>query len=192
VKIGYSVEGSTDRAFLMGLQTRWCPLAEMIPGHFRGETGESLRRELRQICEELAIKSVDAMVFLTDSNDRPWRDFQHEMRQVFPQERRELAILGVAERNVECWICQDVNYVATKLNVPSSELAVPDPKGRFESAIGMSATDKKESEIASLVEEAPLRNWLTSDSFNDFYEQVRDMGQRHRCAIQNLRDRHAV
>jgi hypothetical protein len=46
MKIGYSVEGSTDRAVLKGLQRRWCPSAELLEGRFRGTTGQSARREI--------------------------------------------------------------------------------------------------------------------------------------------------
>jgi len=45
MKIGYSVEGSTDRAVIRGLRRRWCPEAELIEGKVRGSTRLSLRRE---------------------------------------------------------------------------------------------------------------------------------------------------
>lgn len=188
MKIGYSVEGSTDRAFLTGLRQRWCPVAELVPGHFPGDTGQSLRRELRQICEELAIKSVHVMMFLVDADEREWRDVKRQMSQLLPEARRELVILGVAERNVECWICADPNYIATMLRVPQEELRVPEPKGRFESAMRISGADRKEPEIAALVENAPLHKWLANASFEDFYEQIRDVSQRLRCDMENLRD----
>lgn len=156
MRIGYSVEGSTDRALLRGLQRRWCPAAEMVEGHFRGSTGESLRRELLKICGEFAFKSVDAMVFLMDANDRQWRDVQKEARDRFPGDRLALAVLGVADRNVECWICLEADYVAGVLGVPAADLRVPDPKGRFESAMGIDRDDRKEAKIEDLVKNAPL------------------------------------
>ena len=64
MKIGYSVEGSTDRAVIMGLKHRWCPKAERpIEGGFRGTSGLSRFRELPKICVELMSKGVDLIVF---------------------------------------------------------------------------------------------------------------------------------
>jgi len=99
-----------------------------------------------------------------------------------------MAIHGVADRNIECWICADPQYVAHALGVRVQELLVSDPKGRFESALGIGGGDLKENEITRLVRDAPLHAWLQKPSFEDFYEQVRDVGQRRGCQIENLRD----
>jgi len=187
--MGYSVEGSTDRALLKGLRDRWCPQMEMVEGHFRGSTGESRRREISKICDEFAFKGVDVMVFTTDANDRPWREVKKEEQDRFPPARLSLAIVGVADRNVECWICRDAAYVAERLGVSADVLSVADPKSGFESAIGLSRDDRKEAEIAALVLTAPLERWLDEPSFADFYEQLRDVSQRSGCAIENLRER---
>jgi len=69
MKIGYSVEGSTDRAFLEGLRRRWCPQAELIEGRFRGRSGQSQRREIPQTCLELVTKGTEVVVFLRDANE---------------------------------------------------------------------------------------------------------------------------
>lgn len=187
MKIGYSVQGSTDRAFLMGLQERWCPDAEVVQGPFRGVTGYSLRREYTKICDEFAFKSVDVMVFLTDADDKEWRQVKKNERSCFPQERLALAIHGVADRNIECWLCADPDYIAQRLGIPAEEVRVADPKGRFESAIGIDRSDRKEGEITDLVKEAPLRSWLRNPSFEDFYEQALKMSQLRGCKIENIR-----
>jgi hypothetical protein len=187
MKIGYSVQGSTDRAFLRGLQQRWCPNAEMVEGLFRGVTRQSLRREYAKICDEFAFKSVDVMVFLTDADDAEWRKVKENERSNFPRERLALAIHGVADRNIECWFCADPEYVAQRLGIPAEELRVADPKGRFESAMGIDRSDRKEVEITSFVKEAPLHSWLGNPSFEDFYEQARDMSQLRGCKIENIR-----
>ncbi len=56
MKIGYCVEGSTDRGFVKGLTDRWCPQAEFIEGRFRGSTGLRLRAEIPQICIVLSLE----------------------------------------------------------------------------------------------------------------------------------------
>ena len=188
MKIGYSVEGGTDRALLHGLRQRWCTGAELVEGRFRGSTGESLRREYAKICEEFAFKSVDVMVFLTDANDQDWRDVQRKERSKFPSERLPLAVHGVAQRNVECWICANPEYVANKLGIHADALRVANPKGCFESAMGIDRDDRKEEAISDLVKEAPLQSWLRNRSFEDFYKQVRDQSQRLLCQIENIRE----
>jgi hypothetical protein len=187
VKIGYSVEGSTDRAFLRGLQKRWCPAAELIEGQFRGTSRLSLRREYAKICEELVLKGAGAMVFLTDGDCENWRDVQRNERAHFPEERRSMVVHGVPDRNIECWICADAGFVADDLRtVRPEELRVPDPKGRFESALGIERGDRKEMEIEGLVMRAPLRAWLRNPSFEDFYDQVRALSQRLGCQVPNI------
>lgn len=186
MKIGYSVEGATDRALLTGLKRRWCPGAEMLEGHFRGTTGQSRHRELPRICEELALKGADVLVFLSDANDRPWRDVLREERSRFPAQRAAAAVIAVASRNVESWICADPNYVAGHCGMPASLLAVEDPKGPFEGAMAITRANRREPEIARIVEEAPLHSWLRNESFRNFYEQARDLSQRNGCQIENL------
>jgi hypothetical protein len=188
VIIGYSVEGSTDRALIKGLHMRWCPEAPLIEGAFRGATSLSLRREYSKICAEFTMKGVDVMVFLTDGNAQDWREVQRNERDHFPQARLGFAIHGVPDRNVECWICQDRVWIAGQLGVTRDSLEGEDPKSAFERAMDITRDDKKETEIAELVRQAPLHSWLLSVSFEDFYEQVRDASQRSECEIENLRD----
>ncbi len=188
MRIGYAVEGSTDRAVVRGLCDRWCRGAELAEGHFRGSTALSRRREIPKICEEFAIKGVDVMVFVTDANDRPWREVLGEERARIPPPRLALSIVAVPERNIECWICCNADYVATRLGVSAAEFRVPDPKDNFQTAMRIARDDRREAEIAELVREAPLQYWLASPSFSDFYEQVRDMSQQIGCEIENLRE----
>ena len=148
----------------------------------------ALRREYGKMCEEFVEKGVDAMIFVTDGDGRPWRDVKREEREKFPQKRLVLAVHGVTDRNIECWICTDADYVANRLGIPAAELRVEDPKGRFETAMGITRDDKREDEIAQLVREAPLRQWLRSPSFEDFYEQVRRLSQMLGCEIENVRE----
>jgi len=186
--IGFSVQGSTDRALIRGLHVRWCEGAKLIEGPFRGSTRESLRREYRKICEALVEQGVDAMVFLTDADTRGWREVQRDERLKFPDEHLGRAIHGVADRNVECWICAEPDWLATELHADAARFRCEDPKGAFENALGIDRDDRKENEIADLVRRAPLRSWLENRSFEDFYEQVRCHALQRGCCVENLRE----
>jgi len=111
MSIGYSVEGATDRAFLTGLQRRWCPDAILIEGAFRGTSGVSLRRDLPRICQELAHKGAQVFVFLTDANKQDWRQMKQRESQLIPVEYQDLALYGVADRNIECWLFEQTTWL---------------------------------------------------------------------------------
>jgi hypothetical protein len=169
VKIGFSVEGSTDRAFLTGLRDRWCPQAHLIEGHFRGTTGVSQRREIPNTCRELAFKGADVAVFMRDANREDWQEVRQADRARCLLDHRHVAIFAVCDRNVECWLCADPDWLADRTGRPRADFTVDDPKGVFESAMQIKSTDKKEPEIATLVQDAPLRQWLRNRSFDAFY-----------------------
>lgn len=192
MKIGYAVQGATDRAFLRGLGQRWCPDAELVEGAFRGSTGLALRRELAKICEDLLHhKQCSAVIILSDSDSQNWRDVHRSEVAKLPQERKALVVYGIADRNIECWLCADSAYVATKADCTVDSLKVDDPKTVFERAMGVSRDDRKEDSIIALVVEAPvdvLKTWYaTSESFEHFYKQLRAVGTQLKCAgIENL------
>lgn len=186
--IGYSVEGSTDRAMLEGLRQRWCPHAEFIEGHFRGTTGQSRRREIPRICIELQNKNADCIIFLTDSDTADWRQLVKDETARCQPQHQHLTLFGVCLRNVECWLSSDRNYIALVTGRSANEFNVPDPKGIVESAFGISRGDKKEAEIAEFVRGAPLRNWLSNVSFEAFYKSVRRKSLELGCQIENLLD----
>lgn len=191
MKIGYSVQGSTDRAVLEGLRKRWCRDADAVEGRFRGSTNLSLRREYRKICDEFLARSVTVMVFLTDSDEGPWREVQKNERSKFPAEWLSFAIHGVADRNVECWICAAPAWLGSELHVDPSRFTCAGPKAAFEKAMGISRDDKKEREISELVHRAPLQEWLSNESFEDFYGQVRSRFSELDCSVENLLDNKA-
>lgn len=192
MRIGYAVQGSTDRAFLRGLRERWCAEAEMIEGAFRGSTGLSLRRELTRICTDLFWhKGCDVMVFLSDADATDWRTTRKRELGKLPDSLHPLTVYGVADRNIECWLCADPQYIASKTGRPAKDFVVDDPKGAFQSAMGISRDEKRESEIAALVKEAPLRvlrRWLERRSFEDFYDELWAVSRRRQCVIENLRE----
>jgi len=186
--IGYSVEGSTDRAVVRGLRDRWYPDAQLLEGRFCGSTHESLRREYRKICDEFVLKGVDVMVFLTDANEGEWREVQKNERATFPSGCLDKTIHGVADRNAECWLTAEPGWLGKRLGIEPQVFRCEDPKGVFENALGISRDDKKEKERAQLVVDAPLRSWLANRSFEDFYQQVRHHSKQHGCTVENLRE----
>ena len=192
MRIGYSADDSAHRAFIIGLHRRWCPGAEIVEGHFRGDLKLRRRFEIPMICEELAMKGVDVMVFLTDGDGRPWREVQKEELGRFPPQHSPTTVVGVADRNVECWICADVDYVAGRSNRHAAIFRVVDPKGAFEDALAITSVNRREAEVSELVAQAPLHRWLHNDSFKAFYEALRDLSQQQGCQIENLLDRQST
>lgn len=191
MRIGYSVEGSTDRAVLRGISERWCPGAAIIEGHFRGSTRTSRFREIPKICRELQSKGAEVIVMLTDSNDddeKAWRGVrQSELKRV-PADFRHLVVIGVCQRNIECWLCADRDWMAQCTGRPAADFAIADPKGVFSSAIGISGFEKRESEIRALMKDAPLHKWIKNKSFEAFFDDLWQKSKELGCQIENLRE----
>jgi len=188
MRIGYCVEGSTDRATLHGLNQRWCPHAQLIEGSFRGTSGLSQRREIPRVCIELIAKGVELIVFLRDANNEDWRDVLKADEERCRSEHKHLTIFGVCDRNIECWLCADAGWIAGETQRQPAEFRVENPKDVFQEAIGIRGSDKEE-EIALLVLRAPLKSWLTNRSFREFYEKLRDKSQEMGCKLENLLDK---
>ena len=189
MNIGYSIEGSTDRAMLSGLQRRWCPGARLIPGRFRGTSRLSARREIPNICIELRAKDADVIIFLRDANEEDWRDVLKADKARCRPEHQHLTVFGVCARNTESWLCCDASWVAAQTGRKPDDFRVQNPKGIFESAFGIIGTEKKEGEITSLVERAPLKNWLANASFQDFYGKLWIKSKQFpSCRIENLHE----
>ncbi|MBF0523752.1 MAG: hypothetical protein HQK56_01500 [Deltaproteobacteria bacterium] len=191
MKVGYSVEGSTDRAFLRGLRDRWCLEATLLEGRFRGQSGQSQRREIPNTCLELTSKSVDLIIFMRDANNEDWQEVLKGDSNRCREEHRHLVVFAVCDRNIECWLCADRDFIAGWTNRKPDDFDQPDPKKTFEQALGLSARTRgeKEPEIASLVCKAPLKHWLSNKSFEAFYEELRRQSKRLACQIENLRER---
>jgi len=188
MKIGYSVEGSTDRGVLQGLRDRWCPEAELLEGTFRGTSGQSQRREIPKTCIELCSKGIDLIVFLRDANKEPWRGVLRDDAARCRPEHRHLAVFGVCDRNIECWLCADADWIAQQTDGAPDAFRAGDPKAAFESAMGITGHDKKEDDIAALVKHAPLHRWLANRSWEDFYDKLRQESRQRSCTIENLRE----
>lgn len=188
MRIGFSVEGSTDRAVLTGLQARWCQHVELVEGRFRGRSGLSQWREISKICTELAEKRAQVIIFLRDSNDEDWRHGLQKASNRCDSIHQHLAVFGVCDRNIECWLSAAPSWIAGRYGRAESDFRVRDPKRVVESALGITRFDKKEEEIAALVAAVPLRQWLSNRSFEEFYERLRDRSQQLGCVLENLRE----
>ena len=184
MKIGFCVEGSTDRALLEGLRQRWCRHAELVQGRYRGRCR---RREIPHACLELQSKGADLIVMLRDANNENWRDVQKGDRASCSPEHGHLAVFSVCDRNVECWLTADRDYAAGRTNRAASDFDVPDPKKAFEAAMGITSRDRKVAEIVEYVQGALLRRWLANGSFEDFYDQLWRKSREMNCAMPNLR-----
>lgn len=190
MKVGYSVEGSTDRAFLRGLRDRWCPGVELIEGRFRGRSGQSQRREIPNTCTELSSKGAELIVFMRDANNENWREVLKDDSDRCGGNHCDFVIFAVCDRNIECWLCADPDLIASQTSRTATEFRVTDPKRVFESAMHITTFNKKEDEIASFVRAAPLHRWLSNNrSFEEFYDALRQKSKGFVCRIENLRDR---
>jgi hypothetical protein len=182
VRIGLIPEGTTDKALLEGLRERWCVGAQTVVIAYRGTRCK--RRDYPKICEDARLKGVDVLVILTDSNNRTWHEVRDEERAAVPQALPLEVLIGVCERNVECWICADADHVAKAAQCDPFRLRATDPKGPFQSALGVSKYDTQEDRIREIVTGAPLKTWISvSPSFRAFYKDARALANRLLCAI---------
>lgn len=148
----------------------------------------SQRREIPNVCRELRLKGADLIVFMRDANAENWRDVVDVDNGRCLPEHQHLSVFGVCDRNVECWLCADAQWVAREVGRTAEEFKVDDPKGVFESAMQVITTDRKEPEIAALVGRAPLHRWLRNRSFEHFYDELWLKSKEHGCQIENLRE----
>jgi hypothetical protein len=185
MKIGYIVQGSTDRAFLEGLRRRWFKGATLIRVEYRGTRFHW--RQCEKDCKIAELKECDALVILTDSDVGDYADIYQKLQSAVEKCDRQLYVLvGVAKRNIECWICADAEYVARQIGCAASDLRVNDPKPAFERSLGITLGDRKEPEIARLIRDhPPLKMMYGQRSFKEFYEGARDFARRHACEIPN-------
>ncbi len=185
MKVGFCVEGSTDKWMLHGLRNRWCPRAELVEGRYRGAFR---RREIPKACSELRSKGVDLIILLRDANNENWRDVAQGDRNACKREDVDLVVVGVCDRNVECWLVAYPQYAAQQTGLVESSFAVADPKNVFNHAMGITRLDDKRDELTAYVRKAPLHRWLSNNSFESFYVQLWAKSKELDCALENLRE----
>ena len=192
MRIGYHVQGAADEAFVYGLAERWCPRAELAPGKFRGRSKESLRREIKQALYALRDhERCDVLIVLTDSDTRPsWRDVKREDWERVPQDCHHMCVLGVAERNIECWLAVDRGALARELGCAPDDIPTNDPSGFVKRRFGLGERDNARKDakrrVSRFVAQAPLKSWIKgSKSFEDFYRDAKILGARMHCDMPN-------
>ncbi len=196
MKIGYYVQGDADEAVVKGLAKRWCPDAELAEGKFRGASRESFRREIANSLRDLkSDKRCDILVVLTDADANLWRDVKRLEWDRIPEDCQHLTLFGVADRNIECWMAIDRGALARELKCRVEEIPTDDPSDFIKRHFGLPGSNKLDKDdakarIRDYVAEAPLRAWIrNSDSFEDFYEDARDLAAQNECSIPNERER---
>jgi hypothetical protein len=185
MRVGYCVEGNSDKWLLHGLRNRWCPGVELVQGHIRGAF---TRREIPKACAELRTKGVDVIILLRDANDEPWRDVANGDQKACSAEDAHLLVIGVCDRNVECWFVADRQYAATETGLEISALQTNDPKAIFNRTMGITRLDDQQEKLISYVMRAPLHSWLGNRSFEHFYDQLRVKSNEFNCRLENLRE----
>ena len=187
MRIGFIVQGSTDSAFIEGLKGRWCKHATLESLGYRGS---KLRpRDYSKACKEAWHKGCDVVVILTDSDNEHLNPVYKAEKSHLDAEVEHYVVLGVAVRNIECWICANPEYIAQGYPCDPDDLRVDDPKSAFQTALGITKYEKKEEEIALLVCNYPsLKPMLQKPSFKRFYDEATDFAQRNDCQIPNEMD----
>ena len=163
-------------------------MPQLVEGAFRGTSGLSQRREIPKVCIELIAKGVELIVFLRDANNEDWREVLKAYEGGCRAEHQHLAIFGVCDRNVECWLCADADWLAKETQREAAAFRVDDPKSAFEQAMGITGSDKKEPEIAATgsagtFEELALQSLLRGVLRTGSGTKSKERG----CRIENLR-----
>ena len=195
MKIGYYVQGDTDEAVVWGLAKRWCPDAELEEGRFRGNSKESFRREIAKSMMDLkSDKRCDILVVLTDADANLWRDVKRRESKKIPDDCQHLTLFGVSDQNIECWLAIDRGALARELQCQVEDIPTGNPsKSNFiKRRFGLTDRDTKQNakvRICDYVAQASLKMWIEgSDSFEDFYEDARDLAAQNECSIPNERE----
>ena len=192
MKVGYYVQGAADEAVVRGLADQWCPGAELAEGRFRGSSGESFRREIRKALLALKdSKACDALVVLTDADANRWQDVKRREWGRVPDDCRHLTLLGVADRNVECWLAADRGALAAELECRAEDISTDDPSTFVKRRFGLTGRNRREAakqRVREYVAQASLRSWIkASDSFADFHDEARRLAKHIGCAMPNER-----
>ncbi|MBU1319397.1 MAG: hypothetical protein KKG33_09860 [candidate division Zixibacteria bacterium] len=182
MKIGYCGEGNADEAFLKGLAHRLCPDAELERGSFRGTALVSERQQFKKTLKVLCdIKCCKYVVMLKDCDKGKWREVKKQFSIHIDSEYEHMVVIGIADRNLECWLALDRPALAAELGCQESEIPVNNPSSFVKSRFGVRSRCRIEEFVKS---SAPLKNWVQKgDSFKDFWEQIRDFGKPEDCGI---------
>lgn len=191
MKIGYFVQGSVDDAFVRGLVKRWCPVAQLEEGRYRGSTGDSLKREIKSTLTVLRdYKRCDAIIVLTDADVDRWQDVKRREWEKVPADYHHLVVFGVTDRNIECWLAIDRNALAKELQCAPDDIPKDDPSEFVQRKFGFGCREisfeEAKQRVSDFVAGVTLKFWIdNSDSFEDFYKDARALSTQTNCSIPN-------
>ena len=131
-------------------------------------------------------------MFLRDVNLEAWRDVLKADEARCPVEYRHLVVFGVCDRNAECWLATAPDHLAAQVGRNRHDFMVNDPSPAVKAAFGLRGFDKVQQEprVADYVATAPLSQWLSNKSFEDFYDKLWQKSKELQCPkMENLRER---
>lgn len=193
MKLGYCVQGSADEAFVKGFAKRYCVSPSFEEPYFRGESGLTLRREIKKALQELIHKACHYVVILTDSDTSDWKEvYKREWKKV-PDQYQHLTVFGVADRNIECWLALDRHALAKELGCDVSDIPSDNPSEFVKRSFGITGRQREDGlrRIEEFVQRVKLNDWIkSSNSFEAFYERIRELSKQatSSCHIPNERE----
>ncbi len=101
-----------------------------------------------------------------------------------------MCVLGVAERNIECWLAIDRGALAKELGCAPDDIPPGDPSGFVKRRFGLGKRDDAREDakrrVSQFVACAPLKSWIKgSKSFEEFYGDAKDLGAQIHCNMPN-------
>ena len=190
-------QGPNDLGFLKGLaQLLKCeaePHERLSDGSEARQRGQLTRgkQDAKFIWDRRG--NVDLVVRLTDGDtDRPQDTSREELKR-WPPDASSLLVCGVCDRDVEHWMCLDLDYAAEKLSFDKRKLPTKrdDRSGFIKSRIRKLGGPDYQDFVTRFVANAPpatIRRWLHNPAFSHFHDQCRAAARRQNCPAQNLRD----
>lgn len=190
-------QGPNDVGFLRGLRDRLGCAAQLVDytsgDKLLRQRGQFTRKKDAQlICSNYS--HIDLIVRLTDGDIKQPQKVKREEQSRWPTEAQDILAFGVCDRDIEHWMCLDLDYAEKELEFDRAQL----PNNREQkSSFIKNRIDKRRGNqdytafVADFVINAPpatVRRWLDNPAFSDFYDQCRAAAQRHDCEVKNLRD----
>ena len=188
LRIGCFVEDDIHRAVVEGLLDRWCPAAELVSLMFRGNKAKCLRPDVRlalSVCFNNDL--CDYVVWVTDADDRGWHRKRNEELDRCPDGWKNYILIGVPDRNVECWLALNRSAIAELCNCEQDKIPRDDPSGFIQRRLHTGERDDEGRQgreaIKEFVSHVGLKQWLDDHSFDSFYTDVRAKANEHGCSI---------
>lgn len=190
-------QGPNDVGFLKGLrdllecdaELTTC-LADGKEARLRDHVTRS-RQDAQYIWDQRG--EVDLIVRLTDGDTAKPQDTLRAELARWPEQAREMLICGVCDRDVEHWMCLDVDYAARALNFDKGRLPErrEERSGFIKNRIREQCpSGEYDTFVARFVAGAPretIRRWLQNPAFRQFHDHCVRAARRHDCRVKELR-----